>query len=228
MSRTTIIALLTIATGGSVARAHPESVDPHTCVCEKAKVENGWCGMHKRGYIAGLLIPSAMLFEEIDPHGHEIDVSAISCASCRAAQPASGYCSKCNIGFVGNRAYMSKLTWLLAKAEPIRREAVSCPTCRSNTERYGWCDKCHVGFVGSFRFLDRNMFDDAVKAYGVIEAAVRKLPQCKVCAAAIVGNGYCPKCRIHYKDGKPVEAPTPDAPSDDAKQRPPQDDDAGR
>jgi len=188
----------------SAGHAHPLPTQTDKCVCKRARVENGWCGKCGVGYIGGLKIPSKMLYEEIDPHGHDIDPKRIQCLSCRAAIAKDGFCRVCNIGFVHGQAYLSKLAYRLALGRRIDPDKLTCPVCRTNAQSYGWCEKCGKGFVGAFLFTDKATFEAAVAARKIIEAAVRELKHCKFCAAAIVCNGYCPRCKKRFCDGHVV------------------------
>jgi hypothetical protein len=184
------------------------------CACEAAKALNTWCDACKVGYVAGIRIESALLYEELDAHGHDIDPDRIECPSCRKALAADGFCHRCNIGFVNEQAYLSKLAYNLALGERVDPDSLTCETCRRNAGRYGWCDRCHVGMVGNVRIRDRGQYARAVVAYETVLAAIERLPKCWICAAAMINDGYCVKCRIRYRDGKPVEPQTPEAAKD--------------
>ena len=194
--------LTVLLIAGSSAYGHPRHVDPTTCVCDTARIENGWCGKCDKGFIAGMLIPSGMLYDEIDPHGHDIQKERIECKSCQTAIARDGYCDTCHVGFVNELAYMSKLTYCLARGTIIRTDENSCKACRLGAGRPSWCGACKRGFLGHFSYSDKGMFERAVHAYGIIEATVRELARCEVCAAAIVVNGHCTKCRKRFVDGR--------------------------
>jgi len=182
--------------------AHPVSSDATKCVCETAKKSHGWCAKCNVGYVAGLKIPSALLFEEIDPHGHEIDPKQVECAQCQAAIKSDGYCENCKIGFVSGKAYMTKFTYYLAKAKLVVPNELTCSTCGRNAEEKGWCEDCSAGMIGPYRFTDRAQYESALRARRVVEIAIQRLPTCEVCAAAIVMDGYCSRCRIQYEAGR--------------------------
>ena len=48
----------------------PLSIAEEICTCAEARSVNGWCEAHAVGYVAGLEIRSAELFEALDTHGH--------------------------------------------------------------------------------------------------------------------------------------------------------------
>lgn len=201
VARTLMAALLQIMLAVAVTEASGQ------CTCETANAINGWCDACNVGYVAGIRIESKLLYEELDAHGHDIDPDKIECPSCRKALATDGYCDRCHIGFVHGQAYLSRLAYNLALGERVEVDTLTCDTCQKNAEKYGWCDRCHVGMVGNVRIRDREQYARAVVAYHTVLAAIEMLPKCWICAAAIISDGYCVKCKIHYRDGKPVQKP---------------------
>jgi len=179
------------------------------CRCADAKLNSQWCEVCKVGFVGGVRIPSAMLFETLDAHGHDVNRDAIGCPNCRAMIKVDGFCDACGIGFNGGQAYVSRLTYHLARGEPLDVAGLSCPTCRVNAEKFGWCDKCDVGMVGNVRYQSRREYEPARQAFERLLVAVRMLDRCEICAAALWGSGMCPKCGIQYKDGRPTPPATP-------------------
>lgn len=88
------------------------------CDCAVSKLYGGWCKGCGVGYLAGIEIKSADMFEALDAHGHDIMPERIRCQRCREAIPKDGYCKICRMGFVNKLAYLSRLTYLLAQGEP--------------------------------------------------------------------------------------------------------------
>jgi hypothetical protein len=101
---------------------------------------------------------------------------------------------------------MSKLTYCLAQGTAVKPEALTCETCTTNAKTFGWCNKCKRGMIGPVAFTDRKTYGEARNGYDIIQAALQKLDKCRICAAAIVANGYCFKCKMQYRDGEPVHA----------------------
>lgn len=130
----------------------------HECVCPAAEASNGWCDACAVGYVASLRIPSASLFELLDPHGHEVDLSASSCPACPLAMESDGFCEAHGIGYVEGRGYVNRLTYLLAKGEPVLetedylrlRRALgyldTCESCALASFANSRCPKCGVRF----------------------------------------------------------------------------------
>jgi hypothetical protein len=112
--------------------ASPPPRDPSACACAAARLANGWCAACGVGHVASVEIRSAILFEALDAHGHEIDAASLRCESCRAAERDDGFCSACRCGFVGGQLYFTRLTWLLARGEQRGPETIECRTCRRN------------------------------------------------------------------------------------------------
>src|SRR5262245_35187044 len=52
------------------------------CSCGTTFHSNGWCERHKLGYVAGVPIRSFLLWETLDAHGHQLDLSTFTCESC--------------------------------------------------------------------------------------------------------------------------------------------------
>lgn len=174
------------------------------CTCATAAVSNGWCEAHAVGQVGGIRIPSQLLYETLDAHGHDVDLSTFECPSCRAAIAASGFCAEHRIGFVKEQAYFSRLTYELARAEVRDPARLACPFCRKNSETWGWCDTHGVGMMGRFAAADRTGYEAAAAAAAILRLAIAELPRCELCAMAMVTDSQCPRCRITYKDGRPI------------------------
>ncbi len=178
---------------------------PHDCTCEAAKLSSRWCHACEIGYVAGIPIKSEFLYEVLDPHGHNIDPERIQCPSCKLAMKQDGYCRRCAMGFVRGQAYMSRLTYHLAKGTPIVPDKIGCATCRKNAEAYGWCRACRLGMVGHVAIVNLSDYQFAVRAFETLQAALHKMKECEKCAAAMIAGGYCPTCKISYRDKQNVE-----------------------
>ena len=182
------------------------SVD-RACVCATMRATNGWCDVHQFGYVAGLKITSAWLFEALDAHGHAVDTSTYTCPACRRAIAEDGYCEEHRIGFVHKLAYFSRLTYEQAHGELKRPEELRCATCRKNSESHGWCDRDKAGMVGMTMIRDRARYDVTVHALEIVEAANREAKRCDYCAVAMITDTECPYHKIRYKDGKVIDKP---------------------
>ncbi len=176
------------------------------CSCALAKKTNGWCKECKVGYVASIKIPSPLLFEVLDAHGHAIDPNLLRCDPCRKAVETDGFCERSRMGFVKKQAYFSRLAYYAARGNVRDRSTIVCATCRKNSEDYGWCKSCRVGMVGNFVLKNRADLDKAQRAVKILRRAVGTLDRCETCAVATFTGGRCPLCKIAYKDGKPVAA----------------------
>src|SRR5262245_61363846 len=88
------------------------------CTCKKAKVENGWCGDCKMGYVAGVTVKSQKLYDAVSasPNAGE----KMECPDCKKfAEAGKGYCTKCNVGFVGKNHYHSMTGYALARGDAV-------------------------------------------------------------------------------------------------------------
>lgn len=177
--------------------------------CEEARRTNLWCSAGNAGYVAGVEIRSPFLYEALDAHGHDVEPAAIACDVCRKAVAGHGFCPAHRLGFAGGHAFVSPLTYYLARSRTIDPAALSCRVCRRHTRGIGWCDRHRVGIAGRFALDDRREFDQMQKAYGILLAAVEMSSRCERCAAAMVADGYCAIHRVHYTDGRAASGSPP-------------------
>lgn len=177
------------------------------CLCATSRQTNGWCPVHEFGYVGGIEVRSRWLYEFIDAHGHELDLSTFTCPTCRIAIATNGFCEIHRIGFVNKLAYFSLLTYELGKGEARSRASITCPACRKNSETYGWCAKSRLGMVGPFAIRNRQDFDRTVGALKIFLIANEASRRCHDCAGAIMTDSECPICKIAYKGGKAVGVP---------------------
>lgn len=196
---------LGLALAGLIVAGSPiASILLDRCVCSRVVETNGWCAFHGVGYVGGLRIASAWLYEAVDAHGHQVDPASFVCPDCRSALSRDGFCETHRIGFKGGDAYFSKLTYLLARAVPLAPDTVGCTACRANATTHGWCDRCRVGMVGPFAFTTRREFDAAVESLRILEIANAASSRCDRCAVAILTDSQCPRCTISYRNGEVV------------------------
>jgi hypothetical protein len=177
---------------------------PPGCTCAAARDLGGWCAVHDLGYIGGLEIKSAWLYDTLDAHGHDLDLSTFVCPSCRRAIGGDGYCDEHRIGFVRKKAYFSWLTYALAHGTHLDPAAIRCKACRAHAATFGWCERDRVGMIGSVAIADRAFYDRTIAALSIVKLANEAATRCKYCAAAIVTDTTCPICKIRYKDGRPI------------------------
>jgi hypothetical protein len=129
----------------------------------------------------------------------------MECATCRAAVEVDGFCERCSIGFVAKQAFLSRLSYYLAKGERRTPGSVTCEGCRALIGGRGWCEKCGIGWVGMVAMKDKADFERASAAYDTVVAAVRTAERCELCAVALVFDGRCPDCKIRYKGGRRLD-----------------------
>lgn len=177
------------------------SATPGVCACGVAMEDGGWCDVHRLGYIGGVEIRSARLYEVLDAHGHELDLDTFTCPQCRRAIESDGYCEEHRVGFVDGLAFYSKLAYHLARAEKVDLSAVTCPVCLANARSRGWCDEHGVGLVGGHALGDRNDFEEVAEALRLLELANEAAESCERCAVAIVTDSLCVKHRLRYENG---------------------------
>jgi hypothetical protein len=153
--------LLLVAWATSARREAREAAIASVCTCELERQRNGWCAVHNLGYVADYTIRSKALYDALDAHGHDVDVAGMPCESCREAARTDGFCTKHARGFVGGRAYLSRLAYHLARGERDKVQA----------------------------------------ELGLLATAMQTVDRCELCAAAMIIDGTCPKCRLSYQAG---------------------------
>jgi hypothetical protein len=195
-----VIVLLTVRPADPLPESGP-------CNCESTKAVGGWCPECKVGYLAGVRIPSRTLFEVLDAHGHDIDLNALRCATCRKAAADHGFCESCRIGFREKKAYFSRLTYELSGARPVDRSRLKCEACRRSTAHLRWCTSCRLGMVGNLAFEIDVDFHFAKQEFERLLTAVEMLSTCEQCAVAYFARSICPKCRKDDDGGRTAISP---------------------
>lgn len=178
--------------------AGPAALVGSDCSCEMARKTNGWCAECRTGYVASIRIPSRVLFEVLDAHGHDIDPDRLWCETCTSTFKTGGFCERCGIGFFKKQAYLSRLAWSVATGVVREPSTIECATCRKNAADHGWCESCGVGMVGNLALESRADMEKAAEAFSRLRRALRALARCEACAVATFAGGRCPFCRISY------------------------------
>lgn len=191
------------AAAPSRVRANPAGESSEPCHCESFKINNGWCGHCKIGFVASIPVPSYLLFETLDAHGHQVDPKSIKCSSCVTAMATGGFCDRCQMGFVKGLAYVSRLTYHLAKGQARDVAKLECATCRTHSDRHGWCAECKTGMVGNVAFESKADFQSAAEELDFLQTVIEMLDKCEICAVAKFTGGRCPKCKVLYSKPPP-------------------------
>ena len=181
--------------------------EPHNhedCPCPMSPATSGWCDVCQVGYVGPVEVHSRYLREVMDPHGHEVVPSSFECPVCKRALGTDGFCEEHRIGFVGELAYFSRLTYELARWEPLDPSRDECPGCPLDADEPAWCEPCGLGVVGDVAIRDRQAFGRVLEAIRILRIADERAARCGHCAAAIVTNTECPIHRIAFRDGEEV------------------------
>ena len=160
-----------------------------SCSCDAGAALGPWCDRHEAGWIAGLRIDSWELYEALDAHGHEIDIDLLECVACKKAHAEAGFCEEHGIGFIDGKAYLSALTYSLARGETRRPAEIACPVCRENATAHGWCPTHELGMVGNVALRDEADYRRAAKAYDLLLEAREVASTCEVCATTLMMDG---------------------------------------
>lgn len=174
------------------------------CTCATARLTDGWCDLHRVGYVAMVRIPSRLVYDALDAHGHLLDLNTFTCPTCREAIDLDGFCEEHRTGFVDGQVYFSRLTYEMARGLRVDPARIECPVCRRNADSLGWCAKDGRGMIGNVAIRDRAAYDRAAAAVAVVRAAVDTLARCEGCALAMVTDTECWRCRITYRNGVPL------------------------
>jgi hypothetical protein len=169
--------------------------------CAEARLANGWCEDHVRGFVAGLEIRSRTLHDALDAHGHTLDRDVMECETCKALMDTGGFCESCRFGWVAGQAYMTRLTYHLALGRPSGGDE-RCDACRRDGAPSGWCSTCGRGWAGNVVFERRADQEAAARELGHLLAVIETSERCATCSLVqLVGDGHCPYCDITYAGG---------------------------
>lgn len=174
------------------------------CTCAAARLADGWCDVHQVGYVAMVRIPSRLVHDALDAHGHLLDLGTFTCPACRKAIDLDGFCDEHRTGFVRGEAYFSRLTYEMARGERVDPKRIECPVCRRNVDQPGWCPKDGRGMIGNVAIGDRAAYNRAAASVAVVRAAAAMAARCEGCAVAMVTDTECWRCRITYRNGVPL------------------------
>ena len=180
----------------------PEAPVTVSCpTCAEAKLAGGWCSTCEVGYVAGIRVDSELLFEAAHPHGHPVADFNLTCPMCLKAVETDGWCDRSGLGWANREAYVTELTWHLARGDTLDPAAIECDRCRANAETFGWCERCAVGMLGNVAVADESEFQEASRRFLIFLEAVEASGTCETCAAAMCTDTACHLHGVVYKDG---------------------------
>jgi len=182
------------------SRSEAVSSSPLSAPCGKcvvARLKNGECRACAKRYVAGLEVPSAMLYELLDAHGHAYDPTALPCAGCREASRTNALCPEHRWGFAKGQLYFSPLSYRLSHGTPRTRSTLACPTC-SGDDPTIWCARCGLGWAGNVSFHDRALQEPAAREYRHLVECIELAETCEMCATAKFSGMKCPECAVEY------------------------------
>lgn len=181
----------------------PEQVGTLMCErCLEARETNGWCDPCAVGWVGDVRLRSRYLWHVLDAHGHRLELEKLDCVGCAQAYLDDGFCEESKIGFLDGEAYFSRLTWLLASAGRREELPTACSVCGDGRHREGWCETCSRGWVGRRFLRDRERFEMLRHDLEILRIAAEASVRCEHCAAAIVTDSRCPRCKTRYRAGR--------------------------
>ena len=132
--------------------------------------------------------------------------------TCELERQRSGWCEACQLGYVAGVTIRSKVLYdaLDAHGHDVDVAGLGCASCRAAASSDGFCAEHSRGFVGGRLYVSRLAYHTArgepqavPRELELLASAVETSARCETCAAAIVLDGTCRKCRLSYSDGKP-------------------------
>jgi hypothetical protein len=197
---------------------HPASDPGAPCACAAANSRNGWCPRCNVGWIGGLKVVDADLFELIDPHGHDYQPATIECVACRAAMERDGFCEVCRTGYIADRLYVTRLSWACGRAQPGPEPEPACAACRAGRGPGAWCAACSVGRLGPHWYAQRAVFDVFLEERDRLERAIAVGRECRVCSLSLMMGRRCNACgRDHGAEWERRGLARPDQPVDSSR-----------
>lgn len=156
----------------------------------------------------GVLLYAAWSTDAVRPVRELAEATHCTCA---LERQRNGWCESCRIGYVAEASIRSKELYdaLDAHGHDIDVAGLACPECRTAAAADGYCARHARGFVDQRAYLSRLAFHlargepDAIQdELRLLSRAVETAERCGLCAAALVLDGTCPKCRLSYEGGR--------------------------
>ena len=116
------------------------------------------------------------------------------------------------VGYVAGREIRSRELHdaLDAHGHDVDVATLPCASCRAAAREDGFCATHGRGFVGGRAYLSPLAYHlargerEAVQGeLALLAEALRTVERCELCAAAMVIDGTCPRCRLSYQAGRP-------------------------
>lgn len=131
--------------------AHGHQLDPSRLRCAQCRDAHpdGYCAEHHIGFVDGLAYLSTLTYHLAQ--GHAKGSSEITCPICRNNAESHGWCSKCEVGMVGNVEIRNRLDFEVASGEydrllKARETAVRCEMCAVAIIYDSECPFCKITF----------------------------------------------------------------------------------
>ena len=139
------------------------------------------------------------------------EAAIASVCTCELERQRNGWCAVHALGYVADFTIRSQALYdaLDAHGHDVDVVGMPCATCREAARTDGFCARHVRGFVGGRAYLSRLAYHlargepEEVRAeLGVLATAVQTVERCELCAAAMVVDGTCPRCRLSYEGGR--------------------------
>lgn len=176
------------------------------CTCAEIKKAGcGWCDACHSGMSCGKELKSETVYKTVAGVDAPKDMK---CKGCAKAAKESGTCEHCHVSFAAGRMYTSPAAYTVASGAKVDAKDVKCADCRKMIESHtdGFCDKCGAGLVHGMVFKGKAAYEKAVQAMDLLAQAVAASAKCEGCAMGMLTDGKCDKCKVSFKNGKPVKA----------------------
>jgi len=135
----------------------------------------------------------------------------VHACTCELERQRSGWCEACELGYVAGVTIRSKELYdaLDAHGHDVDVAGLACSSCREAARTDGFCTQHSRGFVGGRLYVSRLAYHAArgepeavPRELELLATAVETSARCETCAAAMMLDGTCRKCRLSYADGK--------------------------
>ncbi len=139
--------------------------------------------------------------------------SAAPACSCPTARAENGWCEACGVGYAAELEMRTKVVHdaLDLHGHDVDPRSFSCASCQEALRTDGFCAACRRGFIAQRAYLSALAYHlahgeraAAEEDLRLVARALEVVPRCEFCAAAMVLDGTCPKCRVSYRAGNPV------------------------
>lgn len=113
--------------------------------------------------------------------------------TCEADKLKSGWCRKCEVGYVAAVKITSEMLFeaLDAHGHHIEADSMKCESCRKALASDGFCERCNWGFI------DKQLYFSKL-TYSLAKGKPKALSsiKCSTCQENVAKPGWCHSCKV--------------------------------